>query len=502
MEGELALLSRRAPVTGAASKPAGQGLLSRRAALRSGATAAGVAAVGAALAACGPGGASQTAASPTKAAAILYNIVWRPWYNFNQATSKTGHALLMQGIQPWLDKNPGVAVTITYMGYQATTVAAILAGTGPDVFADWVLPLYTGSNLLLDLSKYVRQNNVDLSIFPRRDMEVFQQGGGLWALPSYLHLQAPAVNLGVLDQLGVTYPQPGWTYQQWTDLMKSVTHKSTTAKDRRQGGWFYWSGYDYWGNDPHAYYLAGFGGEYVDPSDNSKSYLDSPGTQACLSWIYELLVEGVCGTGGLDFRSGQQVVNWMDTAGGLIGAAQTYGGVKWQMYDEFVWPKGKISYAASDFYAINAGTKNPDLCWDFLDYLCVKQDWQKWMVNLALNGPNQKALYPFWETTVKQVAPPLAKIDLNVFTRQMQDDDPYFGLTFKYADQQAGVAIGNATKPAVTNPQIVPQVCKQGADQINALELAAATESLAQNATAKQFPTGNGTVIAAVQPGM
>ena len=463
--------------------------------------AAGVAAAGAVVAACGPS-AGQAAASTTPAAKIVTTIIWRPWYNFNQAQSKTGHALLMQGIQPWLDKHPGVAVTITYMGYQQTTVAAILAGTGPDIFADWVLPLFTSGNLLLDLSKYVRQNNVDLTIFPQRDMQGFSQGGGLWALPSYLHLISPAVNLSVLDQLGQTYPEPGWTHLQWTQLMKAVTHKSATAKDRRQGGQFYWSGYSSVGSDPAPFYLAGFGGEYVDPSDSTKCYLDNPGSQAALEWCYELLTEGVCGTSGLDFKSGQQVVGTTDTAGGLINAAQSYGGLKWQIYDEFAWPKGKVSYAASDFYAINAATKNPDLCWDFMDFLCIQQDWQKWMVNLALNGPNQKALYPFWETTVKQVAPPLAKIDLSVFTRQMQNDEPYFGLLYKYASQQAGQAIAAGTKAAVTNPQIVPQVCKQTTDQINALEVASASESVVQSALAKQFPTANGTVIAGVAPGL
>ena len=479
---------------------------SRRRALRAGLLSAGAAAAGAALAACGPattaGTSATAAAAPTKSIAAKYKLLWRPWYNFNQATSATGHALLMQGIQPWLAKNKGVEVTITYMGYQQATVAAILAGTGPDIFADWVLPLYTGSNLLLDLSKYVRQDNVDLSIFPQRDMAVFQQGGGLWALPSYLHLQAPAVNLGVLDSLGLTYPQPGWTYAEWTTLMRAVAHKSTNPKQRRQGGWFYWSGYDYWGSDPHAYYLAGFGGEYVDPADNTKCYLNAPGSQAALDWIYTLLSEGVCGTGGLNFQTGQQVVTYMDTAGGLIGAAQSFGGVKWQIYDEFIWPKGKISYAASDFYGINAATKHPDLAWEFMKFLTVDTAWQKWMVHLALNGPNQKTLYPFWVTTVKQVAQPLANIDLDVFNRQMQGNDPYFGLTFRYSDQQAGQAIGAATRPALTNPQMVPQVTRQAANQVDALEGAGATESRVQSQITKVFPTANGAAIAAVQPGL
>jgi len=487
------------PGAGGTGGAGGGRMLSRRAALKAGVTAAGVMAAGAALAACGPTG---SAASTTKAAAATINIVWRPWYNFNNATSSTGHALLMQGIQPWLAQNKGVQVTITYMGYQQATVAAMLAGTGPDVFADWVLPLYLGQNLLLDLSKYVQQDNVNLDIFPSKDMEVFQQGGGLWALPSYLHLQAPAVNLGILDQLALSYPNPSWTYADWTKLLTTVTKKSSDPKLNRVGGWFNWGGYDYWGNDPAAYYLAGFGGEYVDPSDNTKCYLSNSGSQACLEWMFPLLAEGIMGTGSANFQTGNQVVTWMDTAGGLIGAAQTFGGVKWQMYDEMIFPKGKIAYAASDFYAVSAGTQNPEIAWEFLKYLTVQTDWQKWMIHLAMNGPNQKALYPFWVETVKQVAKPLANIDLDVFNRQMQGNDPYFGLTFKYQDQRAGQSIAAATAPALKNPQMVPQVCRLATSQVDAIESAGATQTQVQNAFAKEFPTTNGQSIAAVTPGL
>ena len=479
--------------------------MTRRAALRQGALAAGVLAAGATLAACGPsaaGSSSAAAASTTRSIAAKYKILWRPWYNFNEATTSTGHALLMKGIEPWLAKNKGVEVTITYMGYQQATVAAILAGTGPDIFADWVIPLYTSANLLLDISKYVRQDNVNLSIFPQRDLQSFQSNGGLWALPSYLHLEAPAVNLGVLDSLGLSYPQPGWTYQQWTTLMRAATKKSTNPKQRRQGGQFYWSGYDSWGNDPAPHYLAGFGGEYVDPSDNTRCYLDNPGSQAALEWVYGLLAEGVCGTGGLNFQTGQQVVGRMDTAGGLIYAAQQYGGVKWQMYDEFVWPKAQLAYAASDFYGINAATKNPDIVWGFMKYLTVDTQWQKWMVHLALNGPNQKSLYPYWETTVKQTAQPLKNIDLAVFTRMMQNNEPYFGLLFKYADQTAGQTIGAATRPALSNPQLVPQVCRQATNQVNAVESAGASETKVVSQLTKVFPVVHGTQIANVQPGL
>ena len=448
--------------------------VSRRFALRSGVVAAGAVLGGAALSACG---ASNRAPTATRAAAAVYTLLWRPWYNFSGATSATGHELLMQGIQPWLDKHRGVQVNITYMGYHQPTVTAILAGTGPDVFADWVLPIYLAQHLLLDLTKYVQEDNVDLGIFPALDMDLFRQGGVLWALPSYLHLQAPAVNLGLLDQLALQYPDPSWTYAQWGALMAQLTNKSSDPKKQRRGGWFNWGGYDYWGGAPARYYLKGFGGEYVDPGNPAKSYLSSSGTEQCLSWIAGLLADGVAGTGPLDFVTGQQAITWMNTAGGLIPIAQNGGALKWQLYDEMVFPRGRVAFAASDFYAVSAATKNPDIAWSFMKYLTVESDWQKWMVHLALNGPNQKQLYPFWEETVKQVATRLADIDLNVFTRQMVENQPYFGLLYKYQDQASGQTIKADLAPVWNNPQGVAAACRQAAAQVDALQAQGAQEA-------------------------
>ena len=478
--------------------PPGRGAIPRRTALRSAVGAAGVAAAGAVLAACS--GAKQ-AAAPTAAAKVIFTMVWRPWYNFNNATSKTGKALLLQGIEPWLAQNPGVNVDISFLGYQGTTVTALLAGNGPDIFADWVLPLFLSGNLVQDLTNFVKQDNVDLTIFPKLEMEFFQQEGGLWALPSYLHLQCPAVNLGMLDNLGLSYPQSGWTYTDWTQLFQQTTNKSTTASQKRIGTQFYWSGYDYSGSNPHAYYLKGFGGEYVDPSDPTKCYLTNPASLKCMQWIYGLIQQGVANTGGSNFVSGQIAVSNADTAGGLIGAAESWRALKWQIYDEPIYPAGPVAYAASDFYAISAATARPDIAWDFMKYLCVGQDWQRWMMKLAMNGPNQKSLYPEWVTTLKAIAPPLANIDLDVFNRQMQNDEPYFGLTFRYQETQAAGAINAQTAPALTQKVDLPTALTQATNQVDAIELAGEALVASAATTAKLFPT-NGKAIASVVAGI
>jgi ABC-type glycerol-3-phosphate transport system substrate-binding protein len=465
--------------------------LSRRDALRA---ATGAAVGGAVLAAAGVP--VQAAAAPTTAAANPVRLIWRPWYNFNNATSKTGEALMMQGIQPWLAQNPGVEVSITFLGYQSTTVSALLAGNGPDVFADWILPLYLSANLLLNFSSYAKQDNVDLSIFAPGEMELFQQNGGLWALPSYLHLECPAVNLGILDNLGLGYPQSGWTYEDWTRLYQQVAAGKASNGKPPTSSVFYWDGYDYYGGSPNACYLTGFKGAYVDPSDTTKCYLSSPGSQQCLEWIYGLLNSNVCGTSGGIGPTG--AIGSTDTAGGLINAAESYRSLKWQIYDEPLYPAGAVAYAASDFYAISAATARPDVAWDFLKFLCVGTSWQTWMMKLAMNGPNQKGLWPQWVETLKAIAPPLANIDLDVFNRQMQKNEPYFGLTFKYADPQAGAAI-SSNLGKIQSAKISVQVATtQATQQVDALETASQALTGEQESLAKEFPAVGRTIATVV----
>jgi ABC-type glycerol-3-phosphate transport system substrate-binding protein len=452
---------------GLASRTGGARGLTRRGALRWG--------VGAAVAGSLVG--SLTTALPVKAAAAPITLVWRPWYNFPNGTGQAALTLMQHGIQPWLAKNPGVKVEITTLGYQGATIAAMLAGTGPDVFEDWVLPPYIENNLVYNFYPFVQQDNVNLNIFPSGEMQYFFDAarfapgghGGLYCLPAYIHTLAMAVNEGILDEMGLTYPEPDWTWEQWTHLWTTTTIRSKDPTKQRYGGNLYWSGYDYYGgNNPAPFYMKGFGGGYVDPNDATRSYIDQPGSIQCLEWAFNLMNEGVLGYG--TFHTGHQVSAPRGTAGGLPYSAQAWQSVKWNFYAMPVWPKGRYTFAASDFYAISAATKRPDIAWSFLKFLCVDTAWQAFMMRLALNGPNQKDLYPEWQRVVGEVAPPLRTKNLDIIVQAVQNDEPYFGHTFQFADSQAGAIINKYTAMAQARQMTVPQAASEIAKQVNALE--------------------------------
>jgi maltose-binding protein MalE len=435
--------------------------------------AAALASAGFALSGCG-----STAARLLRAAAAPVVLVWRPWLGFPNARSTSALDLLTEGIRPWLRRNPGVEVRLTTLGDSATaTLTALVAGAGPDVFADRVLPLYVQADLLLDLRPYLRRDGVDLARFAPGTLAYLETTGrhapagpGLYALPALTDTLATAVNVGLLEDLGLGRPEPDWDWRRWTALWEAATERSSPY-GARYGGQIYWSGYDDSQGNPAPFYLRGFGGEYVDPEDTARCILDAPGSVDCLLWAYGLRREGVVGgDGSMDFAAGRQATALVGTAGTLPYLANAWQSLLWDVYPMPVWPRGRLTYAGSDFYAVWAGTAYPDIAWDFVRFLCVDPTWQRWMMKLALVGPNQPELFPEWERVSRAVAPPLRDKHLEVFTEAVRAGEAYLGASFRYEEQASAGVIARYSSLAQAGVLSVPVAARRAAAEVNALQ--------------------------------
>ena len=313
----------------------------------------------------------------------------------------------------------------------------MLAGQGPDVFSDWVMPPFVENDMMLDLMLFIKRDNIDLSGFMQGEMSFFQEAArfspsnpnGLYGLPAYLHTECYAVNLGILDELGLKYPESDWGIEEWTRLWEAATVKPTNGKKQRFGADYDFGGYDGSGNFLEPYWLYGFGGEYVDPTDPTKCYLSSPGSKAMANWIYPLIWEGVLGFpedwGTSNFAQGLVVCthNSTCTCGSQVQNATDWRGLKWDYFQDPVWPVRRATFAADDFYGIWSGTKYPELAWEFLKWLTVGPDWQRLVMQTALAGPNQAKLWPEWAEIVRQVAPPLRDKNLEAFVQPVLNQE-------------------------------------------------------------------------------
>ena len=463
---------RGSPPVGRPARPGGR--ISRRLCLRAACGAALAGVVAPLLGACSP-----LAARLTTAAASPVTLRWLPWTGFPAGGTRTAAGLLLEGLRPWIAANRGVRVEVS--GPAAGTMAAMLAGHGPDVFHGNVLPALVQNNLVHNIAPYVRSDGVDLAVFPRSALAYAEasasfapEGGGLFSLPAFANPAGMAVNLGAIAALGLRKPAPGWTYAQWATLWSAAAARSVHG--RRFGGNLLWTGYDNSGGNPAPFYLKGFGGEYVEPADPARCALSAPGSIACLEWCYALRHAGVMGgDNAADITTQRQLSGPLGTggmggAGDLVYAATNWGGLHWDILPMPVWPHGPATYGSSDFYAVGSATPYPELAWSLLRFLCVEATWQSFMMQVALTGPNQKSLWPQWERTVLQIASPLHKVHLDVFTEAVQTDLPYVGLSFRFADTQAAAAIRRATARAQAGQVSVPVAAGQAVAIVDALE--------------------------------
>ncbi len=445
----------------------GNAAWTRRSFLGAGAT---VAAAGV-LSACG-----STLARLTRAAAAPTVLTWRPWSGFPNGGSSDAIALLQEGIQPWLDQNPGVQVRIQELPDAAAVTAQLVAGNGPDIFEDAVLAPYSESHLALDLSPYLRREGAAAQVFSASQLAPLQglapgpAGLAQYGLPAHTRTVAMAVNRGLLDSLGMTEPQPDWNYQQWAALWQQVV----AARAGSYGGQLDWSGYDGSGGNPAPFYLAGFGGEYVDPQNVTRAWIDQPASVAALQWCYGLSLSGVCG-GAMpaDFTSERLASAPLGTTGGLLTAAEQWQGLDWNLYSMPIWPRGRLTLGSGEFCAIWSGTHAPDVAWSLVRYLCLETAWQRYLIRLALIGPNQTRLWGEWQQQLTVQAPPLAKVDLDVFTRALQEGQLYSGLSFRFAEQES-TRILAAFGRQVLGGTSVAAAAAAAAQQIDAVQAAEA----------------------------
>ncbi len=470
---------RWAPPSGSRGASEDAAKFSRRQALR--ASAAGLAAVAvsqAVVAAPSVAAAALTPADPTT------TVVWNPLCSYFSFSPKVALPLIADATGPFLSKHPGLRLkSAGVMLNTGATVASILAGAGPDVFPDNSVSPYTSQHMVLDLAPYMSQDNVPASLFATSQMAKFTSPlGQVFMLPSYTGATALIVNESLLDEAGLTYPQPDWTYLQWTSLFRSMARKTT--KGLRYGTTLF-DAY----TAPSAFYFHGFGASLVSESNPSRCGLDQAGGLECTTWIYELLHDNLA-----FFADGGQFAAMKSYGEGLVVAPHVWqqrlflwpgvlSGTKWDFYPMPVWPVRPASFTNSDFWAINASTKVPEAAWELLKWLTVDGTYSRLFMRFGLTPPNLKSLWPEWESVVLSVAPIYRGKNLGVFGQYVLADHVYPGRDFAYQSDTARSFL-SAGMSQIWSGTVTPELgIRQTVQRVNAFETAAA-------ATSKPLPSG------------
>ena len=483
----------RAPGTGqegAAGRPP-----TRRALLRGAAAGAGAALLAPALGAGGTalaasGGAGPTAANPVTVLHFAPNWQGAAW-------NKT--ALTLN--QEWFDgnyapKHPGVRVIVnngSVQGGASTEIASSLAGSGyTDVFQDCCedLVVLFAAGILTPLDTYLKQDNINTSLWVKGHIEVLTFNGNLMALPAY---DGPAVVIyrqDILDSLGLPYPDSSWTIAEATALWQRCVGK-TTSGAKRSGA----SVFDSWPGSLN-WWMHGWGQSMMDAT-RTQPTLDSAKSVAMATYIQDNFANGVLsprsGFSG-PLNTGQCVFK---QSGGweLLPAVQTMGQtIKWDILPMPYFPAGRSTFLNIDFYGMNTATKHPNAAWELLKTVTAEPEYQRFQMQATLVEPCLLSLWTEWESLVVSTAPLLKSKAIHWYQDAATGGYAWPHLFFEYQSVGAdnligswmGKIEGNTVAPAVGITQMQKQVA--------AVEATGATEATQTAAAAKLFPATGPTI--------
>ena len=477
--------------------------------MRSAAAAATMVAGGAVLSACSGATSANSSSSSSAAPAVQQNVIELLAQVNNQGVpwNKTTIALDQQYIDENFNaKNTGIRATVYPGGWGNPTaqIAASIAGAGyPDIFHSCCgdLSTYKAGGWLTPLDPFLRQDNINADAWNKPHVDVLTFDGKILALPSYDGPGVIAYRQDILDQLGLEYPDSSWTYKEaaavWQQCATSK-YGTGTAQKSRYGVSFFDPTYEWLNFWSHA-----FGGAEMDAT-RTHCLASSPEAVNALAWVADLYKNKVAtGRQEVGFLTGQaQAVFSMCGGWDVYPLASQLGDkVKWDILPAPMYPAGRATFCNIDFYALNSATKHPNESWQLLRFFTYDPGWQQFQMKSTLVEPCLLQLWDQWETIVKQTAPPLQNKQLHWYTDAARGGYAYPTLFFEYAASQASTLVDNWLGQITGGKVSAQEGMTQLANQINALEQVAATETSQAGTMAKQFPS-TGPAIAAVQPGL
>jgi ABC-type glycerol-3-phosphate transport system substrate-binding protein len=474
--------------------PGGGRRWTRRSALRLGAAGALASAWGMAVTGCSRA-ATPTTPTPTNPTTV---IVWAPW---RVGWGNGWDHVFYAATEPFRTAHPGVDIRIDIGGSNGSNdgglIPLIIAGTAPDVYSGYGPTKMIEGGYNLNLQSYLETQNVDTSIFDQGEYVKFVRSDGIWALPAELSTSAVAVNLAMLDQLGVAYPDKQWDYNAAAQLWKAVAAPASGSTKKRVG-------FVYWGQKAAYlagdFYLRGWGASAAAANFSPKSGLDSPQALAFAQWWYPLVADGVIAWNGAAPPWPQQVACGFAGSWTLPQFA-TRNDIKWDFWPQPAWPTGTSAYAGNDYYAVSATTRHPEEAAAFITWLTTDVTWQRTLMQLQLVVPPNSKLWSEWETVVQTVAPPLKGKNLGAFTEAALQNRAFNHPAFAYSSDHAYSIVSPFTSQMATGKLDPVAGFTQAADAVNRFEAGQAVVATSAGSMSKLFPT-TGPEVAPVPAGI
>lgn len=419
------------------------------------------------------------------------------------ANPRTIIRIMQEVLAPYYAAHKGVFVELIPEELPtAQIVAGILAGQQMDIIYDNYFAPYYQQGLVVPLRPYFERDSVDPAVWNPAQYALYNTPKGPMAVPTYTGTSVLAVNQGMFDRAGLTYPNPDWTYQEFAAISRQLAHP--LGKRPVYGSTVFW-----WTSGPSqqaSWVFKAFGGNQVSPT-GAPSQLAAAPNLAALDWLYHELFWPKVGVplnvaGSGQFLQNQLALMDMDTWS-LLGFAQTInGGVKFDFVPYPRFPAGRTTFCTADFYAIAANCKHVDAAWELLRWVSVEPTWQRATFSYALRSPALNSLWPEWAATVQQVVPFFKGKAFEWFGDAASKGYAYPVEYYPYSDQRVWQVLPTYFQRLYARQLTVAGAAATIDHVVNGLEGSAQAMAAAQGGIAKEFPVRGGSPIAQVQPGL
>jgi multiple sugar transport system substrate-binding protein len=227
--------------------------------------------------------ATPTAGPITAQGKGTVDLLWQ--FSGGDAWFKASSAAL----STFLDKNPTVGkvtVQLTPDDWINKLVAAMAAGTAPDVFDMWgdIMPPFVERSQVTDVQPLVAKDYTadDLKDFypwQWKDFVMPWLNNIRFGMPRYVNIMFTWYRKDLFDKANVKYPTTDWTHDDYAEAAAKLTVKDASGKVTQAG-----LAYPAWSWDRYWYKPVIWGGHTVDPSDNTKAVFDSDQAIASFEW--------------------------------------------------------------------------------------------------------------------------------------------------------------------------------------------------------------------------
>jgi multiple sugar transport system substrate-binding protein len=386
--------------------------------------------VGSLLAACGGAGGAGDKIAQNKTSRQV-TLRWSTWgddkNSFNTDAAPKGMKLFQE-------RNPNVKVTIEPQidtpggaAWWQKNQTEWVAGTGPDMSGHCCVYgiSWAQDGLLVNMEPMMKK---DIPAKIREDfvewlMKLFTSPqAGLWALPMYSGTIGLYYNKTMFQRKGVPLPDDTWDWNKYREAAVKLNDPNAGQFGRRQVR----------GLDRVIQKIHQAGGNWVDPSSNTKAVFDSAAAMQALQYERDANLkdkytvrEGVNpleynATQGMDLYkaiSAQKFAMWEE--GSWILTRQVLQVEKdvvpqWDVAPLPKGPKQRDTLATHDGWGIWKGSKNIDESWELVKFL-QSDEWVD--INSRISGqqPARKSMQDRWAKGLKEAYPQLADKNLKPF---------------------------------------------------------------------------------------